>query len=388
MELCYNSDNGLYYRGISMSANQNRIMSGAIILLIAGLLSKVLSALYRVPLQNLTGDIGFYLYQQIYPLIAIVMIVSLYGFPTAISKLIAEKLENNEKMTYRNHFVPIFLILFFCSTVFALLLVILAPTLASFIKDESLASAFRLGALLLLIIPFTSLFRGIFQAENEMKQTAVSQVLEQTVRVFIIVICSVFIWQNKLPVSSIAITAIIASIIGMLLSLIYLSIVFIKRYPIRKENVKIVQKIPWKSYVYTVLILGIFATINHITFVMMQLVDVFTLVPQLMKTNMTQIEAMTEKGIFDRGVPLIQFGIVIGSSFAIALIPTMSKRSWQAQFSATGGDRIKLLFSNWSNDRAHCNDASCQSYAFYGRGGDDGYTNISIVDFFIVAYDD
>ncbi|MGQ0417930.1 hypothetical protein ACT4UL_25585, partial [Bacillus sp. HC-TM] len=39
---------------------------GAIILTIASFVTKVLSAFYRIPYQNIAGDIGFYIYQQIY----------------------------------------------------------------------------------------------------------------------------------------------------------------------------------------------------------------------------------------------------------------------------------------------------------------------------------
>src|SRR5690625_6662426 len=57
-----------------------------------------------------------------------------------------------------------------------------------------------------------------------------------------------------------------------------------------------------------------------------QFADVFTLVPGLIKHGLSNIEAMEAKGVFDRGQPLIQLGTVLGSSFALALIPTISKQ--------------------------------------------------------------
>lgn len=61
------------------------------LLTIAAFISKGLAVLYRVPYQNITGDIGFYVYQQIYPFYAVAFILSMYGFPVVISKLVAEK---------------------------------------------------------------------------------------------------------------------------------------------------------------------------------------------------------------------------------------------------------------------------------------------------------
>ena len=54
-----------------------RVMQGAFVLTIASFIAKVLSALYRIPLQNLVGDEGFYVYQQVYPIYGIAMSLSL-----------------------------------------------------------------------------------------------------------------------------------------------------------------------------------------------------------------------------------------------------------------------------------------------------------------------
>ncbi|MFP3491114.1 oligosaccharide flippase family protein, partial [Staphylococcus sp. SIMBA_130] len=54
-----------------------------------------LSVGYRIPYQNITGDIGFYVYQQIYPFYSIAIILATYGFPVVISRLISEQLAKN-----------------------------------------------------------------------------------------------------------------------------------------------------------------------------------------------------------------------------------------------------------------------------------------------------
>lgn len=80
------------------------VMKGALLLTLAGLAGKVLSAGYRIPLQNLTGDVGFYIYQQVYPFLGIVTILSLYGFPSAISQITAELLARGRGVSFR-HFM-------------------------------------------------------------------------------------------------------------------------------------------------------------------------------------------------------------------------------------------------------------------------------------------
>lgn len=149
----------------------NKFVKGALILTLAGVISKVLSAGYRIPLQNLTGDIGFYIYQQIYPIIGIILILALYGFPTAISKLTAE----TEDTSMKYFMLPILAILFGICGVFALLLYINADEMALFVGDEQLTTGYQVASLLWIVIPFTALLRGIFQGKSEMKSTAYSQ---------------------------------------------------------------------------------------------------------------------------------------------------------------------------------------------------------------------
>src|SRR5690625_6875943 len=95
-----------------MAENQtNKLVKGAFLLTLAGVISKVLSAGYRIPLQNLTGDIGYYVYQQIYPLLGMITILSLYGFPSAISKLTAEMNEDEKHHYLRSFYLQILLII-------------------------------------------------------------------------------------------------------------------------------------------------------------------------------------------------------------------------------------------------------------------------------------
>src|SRR5690625_5269862 len=121
----------------------NNVVYGALLLTIEGLMSKVLSATYRIPLQNLTGDLGFYIYQQVYPFLGTVMILSLYVFPVSISKMTAEQNWRQEQMTYTTFYLPILAVLMVINGVFFALLYMFAPSLAVWIGDEGLVRAFR-----------------------------------------------------------------------------------------------------------------------------------------------------------------------------------------------------------------------------------------------------
>ena len=66
------------------------MMNGAVLLSVAALIAKVLSAVYRVPFQNMVGNTGLYVYQQVYPLYGIGMTFALSGYPVFYSKIIAQ----------------------------------------------------------------------------------------------------------------------------------------------------------------------------------------------------------------------------------------------------------------------------------------------------------
>ncbi|MEC5425995.1 polysaccharide biosynthesis protein [Virgibacillus sp. C22-A2] len=306
-----------------MSGNEtNKLVKGALLLTLAGLISKILSAGYRIPLQNMSGDIGFYIYQQVYPILGMVMVLSLYGFPSAISKMSVDMKEEGKTLSFKGFYIPIFIILLGLNGALFLFLFFNASSLAVWVGDARLANTYRFASFAFLLVPFTSLMRGVFQGNYYMKPTAISQVGEQFARVFIIIFAAIYIVIHGQDIYKIGQAAAMASIVGSFVAVLVLSVFFIKKKPYTKETVNI----PWNYYVRTVLTLGIVAALNHMVLLVIQFADAFTLIPSLMDYGLTSLEAMETKGVFDRGQPLIQLGTVLGSAFALALIPTISKQ--------------------------------------------------------------
>ena len=303
----------------------SKLVKGALLLTVAGLISKILSAGYRIPLQNLTGDHGFYVYQQVYPILGMVMILSLYGFPSAISKITAEMEADGKKLTFKQFYLPVWFILLGVNGLFFSLLFTNAGTISNLIGDKNLMNAYRLTAFTFLFIPFTSLLRGVFQGHSYMKPTAYSQVGEQVFRVFIIILTAYFFMIGKINVYKIGEAGALASMVGATVAIIILMVFF--RSDKRSDDNY--SNVPWSYYFRTIFSLGIVASLNHMVLLIIQFADVFTLVPSLLDYGLSANDAMRSKGVFDRGQPLIQIGTVIGSSFALAFIPGISKKSTQ-----------------------------------------------------------
>ncbi|MDL4840479.1 putative polysaccharide biosynthesis protein [Aquibacillus rhizosphaerae] len=298
-----------------------QIYKGALLLTLTGLLSKVLSAGYRIPLQNITGDIGFYIYQQIYPVLGIAMMLSLYGFPTAISKLVAEHKEEGNEPSLPSFYLPIFCLLISINTILFVGLFIYSDKIAGWMGDIHLSKSIRMSAYIFLIIPFTSIIRGVFQGNNNMVPTAISQVIEQVVRVSIILFTAILLIQQGENLYEIGSGAALGSIFGAVITFISLLFFWIKSKPIGSRS----YPFKWLTYFRVVIIYGICISVNHMLLLLMQFSDAFTLVPNLVNAGATLAEAKQWKGILDRGQPLIQLGTVLGSSLALALIPQVTK---------------------------------------------------------------
>ena len=85
-----------------MSDNDNRKNSFIVqagILAAAGIISRMIGLLYRGPLHSVIGDLGLGYYQSAHNYYTIILLISSYSIPSAISKVIAQKLALRE---YRN----------------------------------------------------------------------------------------------------------------------------------------------------------------------------------------------------------------------------------------------------------------------------------------------
>ena len=281
------------------------IMKGAFILTIAGLIGKVMSAGYRVPLQNITGDLGFYIYQQVYPILGVALVLALYGFPAAVSKLTAEQTQEGRTVSFPSLIVPVFLVLsVLCGGIFVFGYS-QADALAAVMGDDRLSSSLKAAFSLFLVVPFLSVMRGVFQGNQMMMPTAISQIVEQLIRVVGILITAWFaIRTGDLYAigQGAALAACTGSIGAILVLIVYL----------RKSRIWSYQRLKTSaSYVKTIITSGVLISLNYMLLLSLQGVDSLTLVPGLIEAGQTLHEARISKGVFDRGQPLIQLGTVL-----------------------------------------------------------------------------
>ena len=157
------------------SGRKNNFVMQAGILASAGIISRIIGLLYRSPLTEVIGELGLGYYQAAYGFYTIVLLISSYSIPSAISKVIAQKLALRE---YRNaHRI------FLCSMAYVLVVGGIASLFlflgAGIFVEEAAIPVLRTFAPTIFVYGILGVLRGYFQAHKSMAQTSVSQILEQ-----------------------------------------------------------------------------------------------------------------------------------------------------------------------------------------------------------------
>lgn len=311
-----------------MQARINKTMpvwQGVLILSMATLFAKVLSAAYRIPYQNMSGDIGFYVYQQIYPFYGIVMMLAMYGFPVVLSKHRAELLANGKNDEARQLTSLLFYGLFILATATWGVMYGFADAIASIMGDEQLAAPIRSMSYILFLLPFLSIGRGYHQGNGELVPTAVSHVSEQFVRVTLILGFTYLFVTSGLDAYQIGTGAAYGSLLGGLSGIIVL--LMMTKGAWMKELID-----PRQLTITTLLRQNIelfkqsgFICLSALVFVLFQLLDAFSVIRLLQWHGLDAIEAFTVKGVYDRGQPLLQLGTVLTTTLSLALVPMLAK---------------------------------------------------------------
>lgn len=305
-----------------------KLFKGTLILTMAALLTKILSAFYRIPFQNIVGDVGFYIYQQVYPFYGIAVALSTYGFPLIISKLYAFETAQEGRGNVRQLFVVSGLFLLSFGFVCFSILYWGAGWLAEHMHDPQLVPLLKLVAWVFLFMPFISLFRGFFQGSGDMIPTAVSQISEQFIRVTTILAAAVILMGKSYSLYVVGSGAMFGSITGGLVSVILL-LLFWRR---RRSNLHIsgaYQRGKSKTILKTLSIEGLTICISAMLLIFIQLADSLNLYSLLVQSGMGAEEAKKLKGVYDRGQPLIQLGTVVATSMSLSLVPLITKEKLQ-----------------------------------------------------------
>jgi stage V sporulation protein B len=210
-----------------------------VILVGAGFITKILGFVYRIALSRIIGDEGMGLFQMAFPILIFTIVITTGGIPVAISKLVAEAEAKREEWRIRTILIVSILIVTVMSILITTLVLIFAPLIANTLLTYGRAIYSLLGiASIIPIIAISSIFRGYFQGRQNMSPYALSTILEQTVRIFTVIILA----QHLLPygIEYASAGAMIGMVLGELIGMLFL--VYSFRKDPRRPLLKLFQK--------------------------------------------------------------------------------------------------------------------------------------------------
>lgn len=322
-----------------MKTNQHlhQIINGTLVLSVAGLLAKVLGAVYRVPFQNLVGDTGYYAYQQIYPFYGIEVTLALTGLPVFISRLVAEQDDHQQQLAVARLCRRLLCV---AGLVLFALLTVGSHLLAKVMGDTHLQPVIIGLAPIFLLMPWLAVGRGVQQGMLNMYPTAISQVGEQVVRVTWIISVAVIATTHQWNSYRMASWAMVSALVAGLVALV---ILFVTNRSLWKKQQHQPAPLTKVQLTRRLLTEGVLLCWLASVTVILQLVDSFTVKRALVASGLSEAAAHASKGVFDRGQPLLQLGLVIATSLSAALLPSLAEK-WHEGDRQTFAQTYRVLF--------------------------------------------
>lgn len=168
----------------------NFIIQGGI-LAIAGIITRIIGLFYRVPVTNIIGDEGNGYYAAAYQIYNIMLLISSYSLPLAISKVVSARYSKEEYVNSRRVFHGGLIFAFISGTIVCLAVFFGAEFFAGTLMSEPRSAiALRIFAPTLLIVAIMGVMRGYFQGMGTMIPTAISQIIEQIINAVVSILAA------------------------------------------------------------------------------------------------------------------------------------------------------------------------------------------------------
>lgn len=321
------------------------LLKGTMILTLGLVLSRILGVLYVIPFYQLIGEEYVVLYQYAYVPYTIMLAIAVSGVPVAVSKFVSKYNAMGDYATGRKLVKSSGLIMLGTGFVGFLVLFFMAQPLAEIVMnqqasgdvDENLpfnvndvATVIKYVSFAVLVVPAMSLVRGFFQGYQHMTPTAVSQLIEQIVRIAVLLVGAFVVVKLIGGTEKTAVSfAVFAAFIGALASMGVLFWYWKKlrpefdemmNYTGTTESTRSLKTIYKEMLIYTVP----FALVGVIN-PLFQFIDMITFVSSMEAIGVAKGTANTLLGMLNfSSHKLVMIPVMLAMGFAMTLIPLIT----------------------------------------------------------------
>lgn len=315
----------------------NKVVRGTVLLTGAAFLSKFLGMIYVIPLQHLIGARGGALYFYAYAPYTVLIGLSTVGIPLAVSKFVSRYNALGDYRIGLRMFKTGLVMMFFTGMIAFLVLFFGAEWIAhKYIVDdtagntvEDVKMVIQMVSFALIIIPMMSIARGFFQGYQSMEPTALSQVIEQIVRIaFVLVSAFIIVYLNNGSITTAVGFATFAAFIGALASCVVLILYWLRRK--RSINQKIATQTRHYNLTNKQLIFELFSYAGPFVLVgiaipLYQNVDSFTFNRAMVAIGQGDMTAVALSTINLYGHKLVIIPVTVATGLSLAILPVLTQ---------------------------------------------------------------
>ena len=311
------------------------------ILAMASIISRVIGLLYRLPMTDIIGDTGNNYYSTAFEIYNIMLIISSYSLPLAVSKLVSARMAKKERKQAYQVLKGSLLFAVISGLTVTIIVFFGAELFSSLLQTPLSSIALKVLAPALVVVAILGVLRGFFQGLGTMVPSAVSQVIEQIVNAIISIWAAYVLFQYGTKIGTVvgdpehygpaygAAGGTLGTNLGAVAALLFMLFVFLVYMRIFKKKMMREKNVEVDSFSYTMKIL------------------VVTIIPVLLSTTIYNISGILDMAVFKNiakiqgytsdeidvwwGVfsgkykVLINVPISIASAMAASSVPTLTK---------------------------------------------------------------
>ncbi len=302
------------------------------ILAAAGIIVRLIGILYRSPLVAIIGDEGNGYYNTAYTIYTIILLISSYSIPAAISKVIAARLAKRE---YRNAQR-----IFTCSFIYVMITGGIGSLLcffgAEFFVGQNSAAVLKVFAPTIFLSGLLGVFRGYFQAHRTMLQTSFSQILEQILNAIVSLLAAYLLMglvADK-DATTQAIYGAVGSALGtgsgVLIALVFMWMIYLLNRPGIQRRVQKDKTETLLGYgeIFKIIILMVTPVVLSTFIYNVNTASNLKFYQEIMQIfkGYSEVEATTSYGLYSgKAMQIINIPVAIASSMSAAIIPTIAR---------------------------------------------------------------
>ncbi len=213
---------------MSTQPKKQNFLHGATLLAAATVIVKIIGAVYKIPLQNILGNMGYSYFSSAYDIYTLLLLISTAGLPVAMSRMISQASSLGDHAQTRRVYNTSRAIFFAIGAVSTALMMIFCKALAQSQEQPDAAPAIFCLAPCAFLMGIISTYRGFFQGQGNMIPTSKSQVIEAVFKLGAGLVGAVLVLQLGGTIPTAAAAAILGVTISCAVSVAYLFVVFRK----------------------------------------------------------------------------------------------------------------------------------------------------------------